>query len=90
MTTRVLILGAGFGGLELTARLSAELGDRVDITLIDRSDSFMFGFAKLDVMFGRRTAPGRAPAVLGHRQAERAIPPGVDHGDRPADPDGHD
>lgn len=29
---RVAVLGAGFGGLELTARLSEEPGDRVDVT----------------------------------------------------------
>jgi sulfide:quinone oxidoreductase len=52
--TRIVILGAGFGGLELASRLSAELGDEVDIALIDQSESFVFGFAKLDVMFGRR------------------------------------
>jgi sulfide:quinone oxidoreductase len=54
--TRIVILGAGFGGLELASRLSAGLGDEVDIALIDQSDSFVFGFAKLDVMFGRRPA----------------------------------
>ena len=53
---RVLVLGAGFGGLELTTRLSEELGDDVDVTLIDRSDGFVFGFSKLDVMFGRTVA----------------------------------
>src|SRR5262249_55665586 len=53
---KVLVLGAGFGGLELTARLSDELGDDVDVVLIDRSDGFVFGFSKLDVMFGRTTA----------------------------------
>ena len=53
---RVLVLGAGFGGLELTTRLSEELGDDADVTLIDRSDGFVFGFSKLDVMFGRTTA----------------------------------
>jgi sulfide:quinone oxidoreductase len=55
MTTSVLVLGAGFGGLELSSRLSQELGDAVDVTLIDRSDAFVFGFSKLDVMFGKRT-----------------------------------
>ncbi len=50
---RVLVLGAGFGGLELTTRLSDELGDDVDVTLVDKSDDFVFGFSKLDVMFGR-------------------------------------
>ena len=53
---RILVLGAGFGGLELTTRLSDELGDAVDIVLIDKADEFVFGFSKLDVMFGRTTA----------------------------------
>jgi sulfide:quinone oxidoreductase len=53
---RVLVLGAGFGGLELTTRLSDELGDDVDVVLIDRTDGFVFGFSKLDVMFGRTDA----------------------------------
>jgi sulfide:quinone oxidoreductase len=55
MPTHVVILGAGFGGLELATRLSEELADEVRVTLIDQSDSFVFGFSKLDVMFGRRT-----------------------------------
>jgi sulfide:quinone oxidoreductase len=55
VATSVLVLGAGFGGLELSTRLSEELGDLVEVTLIDRSDAFVFGFAKLDVMFGERT-----------------------------------
>ena len=50
---RILVLGAGFGGLELSTRLSDELGDGHDVVLIDRSDGFIFGFSKLDVMFGR-------------------------------------
>ena len=50
---RVLVLGAGFGGLELTTRLSEELGDEVEVVLIDQADGFVFGFSKLDVMFGR-------------------------------------
>ena len=53
--SRVVILGAGFGGLELSSRLSTELADDVDVTLIDQSDAFVFGFSKLDVMFGRRS-----------------------------------
>lgn len=55
MTAQVVILGAGFGGLELSARLAEDLVDEVDVTLIDRNDSFVFGFAKLDVMFGHRS-----------------------------------
>jgi sulfide:quinone oxidoreductase len=53
MSTRIVILGAGFGGLELSTMLSEALGDTVDVTLIDKSDAFVFGFSKLDVMFGR-------------------------------------
>ena len=53
---RVVVLGAGFGGLEVATILSDEFGDDVEVVLIDRSDSFVFGFAKLDVMFGRATA----------------------------------
>jgi sulfide:quinone oxidoreductase len=53
---RVLVLGAGFAGLELTTRLSDEFGEEIEVVLIDQSDAFVFGFAKLDVMFGRATA----------------------------------
>ena len=48
-------MGAGFGGLELSTILSEELGDDADVTLIDKGDAFVFGFSKLDVMFGRET-----------------------------------
>jgi sulfide:quinone oxidoreductase len=50
----VLILGAGFAGLELATRLSETLADEVRTTLIDQNDSFSFGFSKLDVLLGRR------------------------------------
>jgi len=53
--SRVVVLGAGFGGLELATVLSEALGDDVDVTLIDKSDAFVFGYSKLDVMFGRTT-----------------------------------
>jgi sulfide:quinone oxidoreductase len=56
MRSRVLVLGAGFGGLELATILSAELGDDAGVTLVESNDAFVFGYAKLDVMFGR-TAP---------------------------------
>lgn len=69
MPTSVLVLGAGFGGLELTARLVERLGDRVDVTLVDQADAFVFGFSKLDVLFGRRELPEvRLP------YAEHALP----------------
>lgn len=55
MKRHVVILGAGFGGLELATRLSETLSDAVDVTLIDRNDAFYFGFSKLEVMLGRET-----------------------------------
>ena len=68
---RAVVLGAGFGGLELTTRLSEELGDDVEVVLIDRTDSFVFGFSKLEVMFGRATAPS-----VHHHYAD-IVKPGV-------------
>ncbi len=56
MHKHVVILGAGFGGLELATRLSETSADAVRVTLIDRNDSFFFGFSKLEVMLGRQTA----------------------------------
>ncbi len=50
---RIVVLGAGFGGLELSTRLSDELGTRLDLVLIDQGEGFVFGFSKLDVMFGK-------------------------------------
>jgi sulfide:quinone oxidoreductase len=53
---RVLVLGAGFGGLELCTRLSEQFGGELDVVLLDRAEGFVFGFSKLDVMFGRTPA----------------------------------
>src|SRR5262245_59636365 len=55
MKKRILVLGAGFGGLELTTMLSEAFGEGIEVTLIDQNDSFYFGFSKLDVMFGHTT-----------------------------------
>lgn len=55
MSQRALVLGAGFGGLELSTLLSEAGEDGIEVTLIDRADTFVFGFSKLDVMFGRTT-----------------------------------
>jgi sulfide:quinone oxidoreductase len=68
---RVLILGAGFGGLELASSLDSALGGDVEVTLVDKADGFVFGFSKLDVMFGRTSAEH-----VVHRYADLA-PPGV-------------
>lgn len=68
---RVLVLGAGFGGLELSTRVAEECGDRVEITLVDQSPGFVFGFSKLDVMFGKDS-----PEHVLHRYSD-AVMPGV-------------
>ncbi|MBV9484564.1 MAG: NAD(P)/FAD-dependent oxidoreductase [Frankiaceae bacterium] len=68
---RILVLGAGFGGLEIATLLSDEFGADLDLTLIDKSEGFIFGFSKLDVMFGRST-----PDHVLHRYAE-LVKPGV-------------
>jgi sulfide:quinone oxidoreductase len=52
--THVVILGAGFAGLELATRLSESLADEVRVTLIDQNAAFYFGYSKLDVLFGRK------------------------------------
>jgi sulfide:quinone oxidoreductase len=75
---RILILGAGFGGLELASGLSETLGGDVDVTLIDKSASFVFGYSKLDVMFGRTTLdavelPYREIAKPGVRFAQETV-----------------
>lgn len=57
MKTKILILGAGFGGLELSSRLSDALADQVEITLIDKNEGFIFGFSKFDLMLGYSTKP---------------------------------
>jgi len=67
----VIVLGAGFGGLELSTRLSEALGEDADVTLIDKADGFVLGYSKLDVMFGRTTAP----AV--HHSYRGVLKPGV-------------
>jgi len=71
MRSRVVVLGAGFGGLELTTILSDAFGDAIDIVLIDKNDTFVFGFSKLDVMFGRQL-----PAEVHHPYRD-IVKPGV-------------
>ena len=56
MKARIVVLGAGFGGLELSTLLSESLGDSVEVTLIDKNDNFVFGYSKLDVMFAHADA----------------------------------
>jgi sulfide:quinone oxidoreductase len=71
MKPRILILGAGFGGMELSTSLSEALGDKIDVTLIDKSEGFVFGFAKLDMLFGK------APEAAIRHPYEAFAKPGV-------------
>ena len=68
---RIVVLGAGFGGLELTTVLSDAFGKALDVVLIDKADGFVFGFSKLDVMFRHDL-----PAVVRHPYKE-ILKPGV-------------
>ncbi len=83
MKQRVLVLGAGFAGLELATSLSEAHGEGIDVTVLDKSDAFVFGFAKLDVLFGKATAeavrlPYRdfvKPGVTLKRETVKSIDP---------------
>ncbi len=83
----VVVLGAGFGGLELSSRLSAAFGDELRVTLIDQNDAFTFGFSKLDILFGRADAvevriPYRGltkPGVEFRQERITAIDPAARH-----------
>jgi len=84
---QVVVLGAGFGGLELASRLSDAVPDEVRVTLIDRSDGFTFGFSKLDIVFGGESAasvriPYRElvnPGVEFRQELVTAIDPAARH-----------
>ncbi|MBI1780708.1 MAG: NAD(P)/FAD-dependent oxidoreductase [Sphingobacteriales bacterium] len=83
MKLRVVVLGAGFGGLELSTILSDAIGGRLDLTLIDQNDSFFFGFSKLDVMFGHKQSDAvkiayssiKKPGVTFRKETITAIDP---------------
>ncbi len=87
MKTRVIVLGAGFGGLELASILSEALGDAIDVVLIDKSETFVFGFSKLDVMFGLQPEAAARhhyrdiakPGVRFVQSAVRSIDPAARH-----------
>ena len=75
-TSRIVVLGAGFGGLELATPLSDEFGDDIDVVLIDTVGRVRLRLlqARRDVRQGhgrRRAAPvrGSGPA----RRAFRAV-----------------
>ena len=78
MAPRIVVLGAGFGGLQLASALSAAFGSEGDVVVIDKGDSFMFGFSKLELLFGRASRealslPYRAIAKPGVRFVRETI-----------------
>src|SRR3972149_5555365 len=69
---RVLILGAGFGGLAAATTLRRAAGDRVDLLVVDAVPAFMMGLRKLWLLDGRGT---RAEGTRDRRTLPaRAIP----------------
>ena len=53
--------------------LSEALGDDVDVKLIDKNDAFVFGYSKLDAMFGR-TTPNAVRLPYSDRETRGALP----------------
>ncbi len=55
-TPHILVLGGGFGGLSVATEIRKRLPpSRAKITVIDKKDWFMVGFAKLWIIRGTRT-----------------------------------
>ena len=44
MSARVLVLGAGFGELELSMILSEHLAETAEVAIVDKSDAVIFGY----------------------------------------------
>jgi len=69
---RVLVLGAGFGGLAAATTLRQALGERVDLLVVDAVPDFMMGLRQLWLLDGRAT---RAEGTRDRRTLPaRAIP----------------
>lgn len=66
-----VVLGGGFGGVAAAHHLKERLGDRAEITLIDRRGTFMMGFRILSVVVGQ------ADRASGTRALERLTGKGI-------------
>lgn len=62
---RVLILGGGFGGIATAHRLKQNLGDDVEVILVDRQPYFMVGFRKSWALTGESTLEGGQKPIDG-------------------------
>ena len=63
----ILILGAGFGGLEVANRLRSMLAAQHSITVVDARDRFFVGAAKLWDIVGLRSLEGSSAPLAGLR-----------------------
>lgn len=52
---RILVLGGGTGGQVVATRLKKKLGDRADVTIVERSAAFTFAPSLLWLMVGERS-----------------------------------
>ncbi|HEX2124242.1 MAG TPA: hypothetical protein VHF44_01430, partial [Nitrososphaeraceae archaeon] len=52
---KVLILGGGSGGLATAGRLKELLGNKINVTVIDKQRSFVLGFSLLRIMTGEKS-----------------------------------
>jgi len=52
----VLVLGGNFAGLTAALRLKHELGEDVQVTVVSKSDQFLFNPSLIWIPFGKRTA----------------------------------
>ncbi len=69
---RVLILGGGFGGIATAHRLKQELGNKVEVILVDRRPYFMVGFRKSWALVGE------SPLEVGQKPIDSLSRIGVD------------
>jgi sulfide:quinone oxidoreductase len=54
MTNKVVVIGGNFAGLTAAIRLKHDLGDDVDVTVLSKSDRFLFTPSLIWVPFGKR------------------------------------
>jgi sulfide:quinone oxidoreductase len=69
--TNVIILGGGSGGLAAASRLKELLGNKVNVTVIDKQSAFIMGFSLLRVMIGEKT--GQEVAVPKAKVGQKGI-----------------
>jgi NADH dehydrogenase FAD-containing subunit len=56
MSNKALVLGGNFAGLTAALSVKHELGDEVDVTVVSKSDQFLFNPSLIWIPFGKRNA----------------------------------